>query len=328
MRLHKKLNLWEKNQLISSEQKQKILNFEKNYRSPILFSGFIWLGIFVIALGFISIVAANWMYIPGYAKIFADFMFLGAVACATYRAYKNKSEVWFEGGMLALYMLSAASIGLIGQVFQTNGSFASFGFFWSLITFPMLLVSKRKIIPALWLIVFISSFGFIENIWDIIEILFWWCIHVPLVQRIISAFLLIGALAYLFDWAYKKTNLPIFDIANIYANIALYINGFYCLSLAFDYHGYFWLYYPITVAFLIIMAVISEKLGNIKKVNFNIVLLYICFIVLYFDLVGSLISTSLGLIVSGGVIIGGVYLVKYTIRKLKIFRGAQNNANK
>lgn len=328
MRLEKKLNLWEKNLLISSEQKQKIIDFEKNHRKPILFSGLLWLGIFVIALGFISMIAANWMYIPGYIKIFADFMLLGAVTYATYQAYCHKKEVWLEGGLLALYMLTAASIGLIGQVFQTNGNFASFGFFWCLITFPMLLVSKRKIIPTLWLIVFISSFGFIENIWDIIERLLWWFIDVPMVQRIISGFLVIGAITYLFSWAYEKTKLPVFDVANLYSNIALYSNAVFCLAMAFDYDGSFWLYYPITVVFLVIMAIISEKIGNIRKVNFNISLLYICFIILYFDLVGSLITTGLGMIVSGVVIIGGVYLTKHIINKLKTIRGGQTNADK
>ena len=149
-----------------------------------------------------------------------------------------------------------------------------------------------------------------------------------MVQRVISAFLLIGALSYLFALAYKKTNLPIFDIANVYANIALYGNAVFCLAMAFDYDGSFWLYYPITVVFLVIMAVISEKMGNIRKVNFNISLLYICFIILYFDLVGSLITTGLGMIVSGVVIIGGVYLTKHIINKLKTIRGGQTNADK
>ncbi|MBQ1612883.1 MAG: DUF2157 domain-containing protein, partial [Alphaproteobacteria bacterium] len=80
MRLEKKLALWEDNKLITAAQKNKIMDFEKAHKNPILFNALLLLGVFLMALGVISIVAANWDGIPNPAKLVVDFAILLSVA--------------------------------------------------------------------------------------------------------------------------------------------------------------------------------------------------------------------------------------------------------
>ena len=79
-RLNNRLNLWEQNRLIAPEQKQLILDFESQNKTPHLPYAVFMLGVFVTALGIISLIAANWEEIGGGVKLTADFILLAVLA--------------------------------------------------------------------------------------------------------------------------------------------------------------------------------------------------------------------------------------------------------
>ena len=238
MRLEQKLNLWVKNNLIEPSQKQQIMDFEQNRGTPLFFGGMVLLGIFAITLGVISLIAANWEFIPGWVKIFFDIVLLSLIAGGSYYAWSKNHFIWFEAGVFALFMMVGASIGLIGQVFQTNGSFACAGLFWGIITAPLLAISKRRSLPFCWLILFFSSLLNIPAVEELIWHLFnwwFWADHpeVALIAILVHTGIIAACLSmadHLSDYKY-----PIFSEARWIVYFAMYSSLlFYMVFAAFE----------------------------------------------------------------------------------------------
>lgn len=321
MRLEKKLDVWEKNKVITATQKKKILDYEKAHKNPILFNALLLLGVFLIALGVISVVAANWDGIPDMVKLVTDFVILAAVAYGTFWAWKAQKNIWFEGGILALFMLAGASIGLVGQVFQLNGSFASAGLLWSFMTLPLIIVTKRKILPSLWVPLLFASIFSIESVLELLERIFDWWFWEENPEAILVLILAIcGILAGFFAMAdtLTKKEYPVFSVAKMYAYIVMYAAVIEFMFFAVSFRSFhFFDVYAVVTAFLLLMAFVGEKLNRRRLVNLNVSLLYIDFMCIYFNLFRSLIKNGLGMIVSGLVLIGGLYITRSVIRKLK-----------
>ena len=93
-RLNNRLTLWEQNRLIAPEQKQLILDFESQNKTPHLPYAVFMLGVFVTALGIISLIAANWEEIGGGVKLTADFILLAVLAGGIMRAQNRGSAFW------------------------------------------------------------------------------------------------------------------------------------------------------------------------------------------------------------------------------------------
>jgi len=321
MRLEKKLAQWVDNKVITVAQKNKIMDFEKAHKNPILFNALLLLGVFLIALGVISVVAANWDGISDIIKLVADFMIMAAVAYGTFWAWKAQKNIWFEGGMLALFMLAGASIGLVGQVFQLNGSFASAGLLWSFMTLPLIMVTKRKLLPSLWVPLLFASIFSLESVLELLERIFDWWFWEENPEAILVLILVIGGLlAGFFAMAdtLTKKEYPVFSVAKMYAYIAMYTAVIQFMFFAVSFHSFhFFDVYAVITAFLLLMAFVGEKLNRRRLVNLNVSLLYIDFMCIYFNLFGSLIKNGLGMIISGLVLIGGLYVTRSIIRKLK-----------
>ena len=324
MRLEKKLTVWEENKVITATQKKKIMEFEQSHKSPMLFNALLIFGVFLISLGIISLVAANWDAISCVAKLILNLIVLSAVTYGTFYAWKKQKNIWFEGGILALFMLTGASIGLIGQVFQLNGSFASAGLFWAFMTLPLLVISKRKVLPFFWIPLLFASIFSIESVIELLIKIFdwWWWKDNP--ETVLLVILVIaGIMAGFFAMldSFTKKEYPVFSVAKLYSYIVMYgaVIEFMFFGTTFERMHFFNIYAVVT-AFLLIMAIMGERLGRRKLVNLNISLLYIDFMCIYFHLFGSLATTGLGLIVSGFVLIAGLYLTRSVIRKLKTLK--------
>lgn len=325
MNLEKKLALWENKKLISAVQKQQIVEFEKNNKNPLLFNAFICLGIFLISLGIISLVAANWDAISGIVKIAIYFTMMSGVVYGTFKASQKNKNIWFESGIVAIFMLTGAGIGLIGQVFQTNGSLTSAGILWSIITLPLLIISKRKILPFLWLPLAIGSIANIASFWKLLEAIFrWWFWDRYPEAALLTILFHLAVLAIFFTMCNYLTDrkYPIFDVARLYAYIFMYYTVIVFMFLGYETNKtiMFINIYAIVTIFFITLAIIGEKFNRPRQVNFNIVMLYVEFMFIYFRLFGSLITTGIGMIVSGLLLIGGIYLTRNIIRKLKTLR--------
>ena len=104
--INKKIDDWVSHQLITKKQAEEIINYEvnKSGRSWILY-GFSILGFTTIAIGIISLIAANWQLIPGDLKLLIDFLFLMLIALWVYSSWKQKRFIMFEVGIVFFMLL-------------------------------------------------------------------------------------------------------------------------------------------------------------------------------------------------------------------------------
>lgn len=321
MRLEKKLDCWEEQSLISSEQKKQIIEFEKNNQKPLLAIGMTLLGIFTIALGVISVVAANWDIIPPLCKIVLDLILLAGVALGTFQAWQKNKNLWFEGGLVGLFMLCGASIGLIGQVFQTNGSFPQWGMFWCFITLPLLVISRRKILPFLWMGLLVCSIFNTEIFQHWLEIIFHLVLFVRFQECWLVFLLLVGGILVWIFSALNQIMQPkhqIFTVAIFYSYLLIYgvAIAFMLMAYVGSYMFFINTYFILFLLFLG-MAFWGEHIKCPRMVNGNIAALYVLFLMIYFRLFGSLMITGIGLIINGLVIIGGLKLARKVMKAVK-----------
>ena len=158
MGINRKLERWMKSDLLSESQVDQIIAFERERGGKRLFNGLLWVGSFTILIGILSIVAANWQVIPPYAKVIVHLMFNAGMAAGVYIADKRGKELVREFCLVGLLGLSLTIIGLVGQVFQLNGSIAGALMLWAIITSPAMLVyGKTKISLLPWIASFIAG---------------------------------------------------------------------------------------------------------------------------------------------------------------------------
>ncbi len=124
--INKKLTKWADAGLISESQKQNILKYQDSQNSsPWVLYGFGLLGAVAIGIGLISVISANWNFIPSYIKLSVNWILLLATACGAYYSYSKNKPLLFEVLLTFLFIQTIASIGLIAQVYNLNGSFSS-----------------------------------------------------------------------------------------------------------------------------------------------------------------------------------------------------------
>lgn len=330
MRLDKKLNLWESYNLISSEQKQRILDFENN-KCTFFAMSVTMLGIFTIVLGIISVVAGNWNDIPAFCKIIIDILLLCGAALGIFYAQQRNKVIWFEGALVGFFMLCGASIGLIGQVFQTNGSFSEGGLFWCLITLPLLIISNRKILPVLWIALLLYSIVNTVYFEDLLEKVLGWHLFYRFPESCLFFFVLVGGVLAVFFAKLNHIIQPksqVFKVAVFYAYMFIYATAIAFMFLAFMENNRFFINTCIELIILfMIMALIGVRTNQSRLINGNISGLYMVFLMIYFRVLGSLMNTGIGLIISGLVIIGGLKLTRKVISTIKAIKEkGENNA--
>ena len=96
-RFEKMLRDWVSHGLITNEQAKKISLHEnaKPGSSWVLY-GFLILGAMIVGIGIVSVIAANWKYIPDALKLSIDFLFLIALASGAYLAWEKKKSILFH----------------------------------------------------------------------------------------------------------------------------------------------------------------------------------------------------------------------------------------
>lgn len=148
--IHKKLQSWQAQGLLSAEQAAAILTHEQAARRGRFSHGMTGLAIFAIGIGVLSIIAANWAMIPPGVKLGAHLAVNAGLAAALWRM--RGRDLWREGLALLLCALTLTLIALIGQVFQLGGSYGAALLVWLVATLPMLLVfgrTRMSVIPGL-----------------------------------------------------------------------------------------------------------------------------------------------------------------------------------
>ncbi len=324
-RLENKLTLWEQQKLISPTQKQQILAFETQHKRPHLLTALFSLGIFIVSIGIISLIAANWDEISGAVKLTIDFMLLAALAAGTIVADARDKTFWKEAGILALFLMTIASIGLVSQVFQTNGTLSGGALLASVFSVPLLAVSKKKLLPLLWVPLFLGAvfsnqtvLDFLEHIFRYLERYYDYCPAIVMIP-FIAFFALISYgsqhLNLLFNRKY-----PVFAVIRGYFELLSYCTAFIDGFAGYRY-GIFNLIVPVTT--FSVGAWIYYKHDYPKMQNFNITMIGICFFVAYIRLFSNLLTTGIGLIITGLLLLGLVWGINAAINKAALKKGVK-----
>jgi uncharacterized membrane protein len=161
MSIETQIKEWTGKGLISEAQANQILEFERTKpKANWALRAFLSLGVFVLSIGLISLIAANWATIPDSLKLVGDFLILGIVAALAFRYFRQGKQLGADITSLFLALFCLASIGLIAQVFHTHGELYEAFLFWNLITLPFLLFSELKLSALLW-----TSAFFVSGTW-------------------------------------------------------------------------------------------------------------------------------------------------------------------
>ena len=167
----RRLMRWEKNDLINRDQLFAIMDFEKAHNGKRMIRSLIAIAIFAISLGVLSIIAANWMHIPGPIKIIAHLVLSSTVAWKLFKANKDDNEIWREGLTFLFFGLNLTLIVLIGQVYQLDGNYAAALSTWLLISSPAVFMFGKSIMNALaWITAFLATvFAHLVNLLEVFE---------------------------------------------------------------------------------------------------------------------------------------------------------------
>ncbi len=158
--LEEHLAKWVEQGFLSEEQKEKIQQFEATESrakggNRVLYA-FLILGISIIGIGIVSLIAVNWEQIDSSIKLGGDFLFLILLAAGIYKAHTLQKDLLFDV-VSTLFILSClASIGLISQIYHTGGEIYQALLLWSIIIFPLTVLSCKGFIPHLWVFGFLA----------------------------------------------------------------------------------------------------------------------------------------------------------------------------
>ena len=155
MNILSKLTDWQKHNLISEYQKKAILEYENRVKKPLLYYSLLFLSVFCICIGLIALIAANWENIPNFIKLTCAYILLCGAGCGIY-FLQNKSHL-YESLILAFALLILATIGLVGQIYHLPSQGLDAVLFWSVLTAPLIFISRKPLFPALWMLGFSLS---------------------------------------------------------------------------------------------------------------------------------------------------------------------------
>lgn len=164
MKIEIKIEQWQKAGLLTYEQSEKILAFEKqesSERNPqMILYAFLMLGVSVVSIGIISVIATNWAFIPDSIKLGGMFLVLASLACGAYTAFLKEKKILFEVLQNGLALFCFGGISLISQIFHTGGEFYQAISFWLVIVAPLALMANRIFLPAVWTAIFVMNLFF------------------------------------------------------------------------------------------------------------------------------------------------------------------------
>jgi uncharacterized membrane protein len=152
MPIKRQLKRWVEAGLLLPAQAERIALFETSRSRPSALYAAVSLAALAIAVGVVSMVAANWDAIPGRLKLGVDLLLLAALGQAVARR-GGRAPGWFrEAATLVLYGLVLASIALVGQVYQLGGKAALALALWSGLTFLLMAQARSAQLGLLWLL--------------------------------------------------------------------------------------------------------------------------------------------------------------------------------
>lgn len=152
MDLQEKLTDWQRAGLITPAQAEAIGVYEQRGARPYLFYALGGLGAFAVAVGLVSLVAANWDEIPAAVKLGLDLLVALLLGAGIWRADARRSHFVREALLLVFFGLVLASIGLISQIYQLGGEAREALLLWAVITGPAMLRLRTGFGVTVWMV--------------------------------------------------------------------------------------------------------------------------------------------------------------------------------
>ena len=143
------------NKVITEEVAQQINSYYNRQQpsSSRLLIVFSILGALLVGLGVILIIAHNWDELSKFIKLsFALLpMLIGQLACG-YVLFRDTGEAWKkEASATFLFFSIAASISIVSQVYNIEGSLAGFLFIWMILSLPIVYVMRSSMASLLYI---------------------------------------------------------------------------------------------------------------------------------------------------------------------------------
>ncbi|WP_375427019.1 DUF2157 domain-containing protein [uncultured Sphingomonas sp.] len=143
-----KLDEWQAAGLIDGAAASAIRSHEDGAHRPIALFAVAGLGLLALALGILSLVAANWDELPAGLKLSVHIA-LTAIAAVTAVLCARRDWVWAgEGALFLLAALTLAGIALQSQVYQLTGALWQALAWWAILVSPVILLLGRTRLVA------------------------------------------------------------------------------------------------------------------------------------------------------------------------------------
>ena len=328
MSLAKKLQKWEENDLISTEQKEKIIKFEKQHNGGLFIKMSLGVAALLIGLGICLIIASNWDVIPAWLKILGTFGISILFAFGAYHEQKTARHKLKELFLILCFSMIAALIGLVGQTFNLDGGWHSFALFWALLGLPYVICSRSRIFNGMWICLFFSGIFngmFWINFWNLLITVFPWIQMLKFEDYIIPFTLLFVALLTLFNYGARKLDSRICKYTvlaesfGILCTMCAYYTIFCCGFC------YMWDSDKLTggIAHILVLAYLAFRMSmaireqNISAFKHNAFAAEFYIFLIFISRFSDLFATGVGFIFGGLLILGFIYLLKKTSKFIK-----------
>jgi hypothetical protein len=123
------------------------------------------LGVAVMGLGIISLIAANWAFVPLLIKLALAFITLTAVGISVWILDQRSHPLGFETTLTGFLVGCLAMIGLISQLFHLGGQWYHALLAWGIMTLPLVLFARRLLARFLWVSITLTGL-----VWSILAL--------------------------------------------------------------------------------------------------------------------------------------------------------------
>ena len=325
MLLSGKLQRWVEQGLISAEQSSQIAKYEKQHSGGMFLKISFTLAGLLIGLGICLVIGANWDGLPVMLRLFGVFaVFAGFIygLCRTYVLDKAKLREFF---LILCSLMIGATIGLIGQMFNLDGGWQSFALSWSILALPYVFFSRSRLLNGAWFLLLLSGLEwghFFERMivwWPWLAIVKWEYYVVPLMIVCILFFCGLSWIARKIDEKIHQYTVIGEAVAIIFMFMAYYTLFWFGLTQDIFHNRYvdMWLIRLFVVAFLVgrmLMAVHNQNVVSFKRNAFLLELYIFAVFAIQFS---GLLTTGIGFIACGLLILLLIKVLRYTSRYIK-----------
>ena len=119
--------------------------------------GVLFLGVFCILAGLGLIIASNWEMIPAALKLLGGFGLMIVGLNAIYSIQEKQQLIGIEISHIYSFLMIGANTALIQQTYHLAIGFSQGAFIWAMLSVPFLFLTKQRLLPVLWTILFVCG---------------------------------------------------------------------------------------------------------------------------------------------------------------------------